>query len=163
MLIGLLRHGIAEEPGPATDYRDAPRRLTPRGVERMEREAHGMRRLGITPDVVLHSPLVRCVQTAQIVGGVLGVPLRRLDSLAPGARTDAVLDAVAEYPDAEVLMFCGHQPDMSLITAELTGGAMVDYKKGSLGLVEADSPGPGRGVLRALYPPRVLRVLGDEG
>lgn len=130
MLICLLRHGIAEELGPGTDYRDAPRRLTPRGAERMRREAHGMRRLGIAPDVVLHSPLVRCTQTAEIVAGVLDVPLRRLGSLAPGARADAVLDAVAEYPDAGTLMFCGHQPDMSLVTAELTGGAMVDYKKG---------------------------------
>jgi phosphohistidine phosphatase SixA len=56
-------------------------------------------------------------------------------------------------------MLCGHQPDLSLLVAELTGGA-TELKKGALALIDARSPRPHAGVLLALHPPRALRLLG---
>ncbi len=161
MLIYLLRHGVAEDAGPSTDYRDEPRRLTPEGIHKMEAEARGMVALGIAADVVLHSPLVRCVETAQIVAEALSVPLRAHPALAPGADVDAVTDQAAAHPDADALMFCGHEPDMSSITGDLTGG-YVDFKKGTLAVIELPKGRYGGGILRALYPPRTLRTLGGS-
>ncbi|MGD9570416.1 MAG: histidine phosphatase family protein [Thermoleophilia bacterium] len=157
----LLRHGVAEDAGPATGHRDEPRALTPEGIAKMEAAARGMAALRLVVDGVVTSPLVRCRQTAGIVGAALGATWREDRRLRPGARLDAVEDVLIEHPDAEALMLCGHQPDLSLVVAELTGGAHVEFRKGSLALLEVTSARPGGGVLRALYPPAALRRIGE--
>ena len=151
-----LVDGIAEEAGPTTGYHDAPRRLTADGARRMREVAAGVARLGIRPDAVLTSPLTRCVETAEIVAGPAGVPVRRLDLLRPGARGAQLLEVLAEYPDAECVLACGHQPDLTYITQELTGG-LADYRRGTLGLIELHALQPRGGTLVGLYPPKVLR------
>lgn len=159
MLLALIRHGIAENAGPATGYRDEPRRLTDDGARRVGEVAAGMARLGIRPEAILTSPVARCVQTAEIVAAGAGVAVRRHDVLRPGARAQALLDVLAEYPDVACVLACGHQPDMSVITQELTGG-LADYRRGTLGLIDLSGPRPGRGVLVGLYPAKVLRRVG---
>lgn len=159
MQLALIRHGIAEDAGPATGYRDEPRRLTPEGIEKMEREAAGIARLGLEPQAILCSPLPRCEQTAHIIGARLEVPVVTQESLRPGARVEAVLDAIAAFPDAECLMVCGHQPDLSMITADLIDGGMVDFRKGSLAVIELHRRTRAGGILDALYVPRALRAL----
>lgn len=158
MLLGLMRHGVAEDAGPATGFRDETRRLTPEGRRRMEAEGRALRTLGWQPAVIITSPLVRCVETAAIVAEHLEVPVREHHSLAPGARVDAVRDLLAEYPDAESVMMCGHQPDMSLITAELCGGLVI-FKKGTVALLDVSDGRLGGAVVNAVYPPRALRMI----
>ncbi len=158
MLLALLRHGLAEDAGPATRYRDEPRRLTDDGSRRVAEVAAGMARLGIRPDAILTSPLARCVETAEIVAARSGVAVRRHDVLRPGARAQALLDVLAEYPDAECVLACGHQPDLSYITQELTGG-LADYRRATLGLIELRDLLPRHATLVGLYPARVLRRI----
>ena len=74
-------------------------------------------------------------------------------------RLEPVADLLAEHPDAEAVMLCGHEPDLSLLVAELTGGG-AELKKGALALIDARAPRPRAGVLLALHPPRALRLLG---
>ena len=159
MRLLLLRHGIAEDIGPATGHRDAPRALTPEGAERMRAAARGMRALGVAPGVLLTSPLVRCRQTAEIVGEALGLAPREDDRLRPGMDLDAVADALLEHPGAEAVMLCGHQPDLSEVAADLTGGGMMEFKKGALAVLEVRAPRHAGGHLCALYPPAALRAL----
>lgn len=160
MRLLLMRHGIAEDPGPATGHRDEPRALTAEGRRRMEAQARGMASLGLEVDGVVTSPLVRCRQTADIVAAALGATVREDPRLRPGARLDQVEDVLIEHPDAAALLVCGHQPDLSLIVAELTGGAQVEFRKGSLAILDVERPRAGGGLLRALYPPGTLRLIG---
>ncbi len=120
-----------------------------------------MRALGIAPGLVLTSPLVRCRQTAEIICEALGGTPVEDPRLRPGMRLDDLEDALLERADADVPMVCGHEPDLSQIVAELTGGGVVDFKKGSLAVLDVESPRAGRGRLRALYPPAALRLLGE--
>ena len=120
-----------------------------------------MRALGTAPDLVLTSPLVRCRQTAEIVCEMLGGSPVEDPRLRPGMGLDDLEDVLLEHPGAVSPMVCGHEPDLSQIVAELTGGGMVDFKKGSLAILDVESPTPGRGRLRALYPPAALRLLGE--
>lgn len=161
MLLALVRHGIAEDAGPATGHRDEPRRLTPRGATRMERAADGIARLGVAPAAVLTSPLVRCVETATILAERLAAPVRTVEALRPGARLEPVLDRVAEYPDAPCVMVCGHMPDLAFMVADLIGGGVVEFRKGTLALVEVTRPRAGGGVLVGLHRPAALRRLGS--
>ncbi len=157
MRLLLLRHGIAADAGPAPGDRDGSRPLTPEGVARMRTEAAGMTRLGITADAVVCSPLTRCRQTADIVAEALGAPVREDRGLAPGADLDAVEDALLAHPGAGAVLVCGHQPDLSRIVSEITGGAAVAFGRGTLAVLDVDRPRPGGGRLRALYPASALR------
>ena len=161
MLLALIRHGIAEDAGPHTGYRDEPRRLTDAGITRMREAARGIARLGIHPEAIISSPLARCAETAELVAAPSGATVRLHDALRPGARAAALLDILADYPDADCVAVCGHQPDLSLITADLTGGSLVDFRRGTLCLIDLERLRPQGGILMALYPPKVLRRLGS--
>ena len=160
MRLLLLRHGIAADAGPDTGWRDEPRALTAEGIARMERQAEGMAALGIEASLVLTSPLIRCRQTAAIVCSRIGGEPREDARLRPGRGLDDLDDVVLGYPDASPLLVCGHQPDLSEAVAALTGGGSVDFRKGSLAVLDVTALRPGGGRLRALYPPAVLRALG---
>lgn len=163
MELVLLRHGVAEDAGPATGHRDEPRALTEQGAERMRRAAEGMARLGMRPALLATSPLVRCAQTADIVGAALDVEPVRDDRLRPGMRLDDVADLLAEHPDADSVWLCSHQPGLSLLVADLTGGGSVEFKKGGLAVLEVWAPRRAGATLLALHPPRALRRLAATG
>lgn len=158
----LLRHGVAEDAGPATGGRDEPRALTAAGALRMQAAARGIRALGIAPDAIFTSPLTRCRQTAEIVAAALGAIPRDDERLRPGMRLNGVEDVLAEHPGVRAPLLCGHQPDLSILVAELTGAGSVDFRKGSLAVLELASRRPPAARLRALYPPAALRLLGGE-
>lgn len=158
VIVGLLRHGVAEDAGPDTGWRDPPRALTPDGRRRMERAARGIARLELGFVAVRSSPLVRCMQTAEIVAAALGVPTQSDRRLEPGLDVGALIDLLLEHP-AGPLLVCGHEPDMSTVTAELVGGGWFAFKKGALAVVQLDEPRPRRGELLAHYPPATLRKL----
>jgi phosphohistidine phosphatase len=159
MQLALLRHGVAEDAGPSTEWRDEPRRLTDAGRRRMRDAAAGIVRLGLTFDVVLTSPLTRCVQTVEIVGDALGRVAVPDNRLRPGLDVDALVDLLVEHPEAESVLVCGHQPDLTLVTSDLVSGGLAEFKKGSLAVIELDEPRARAGVLTALYPPSTLRRL----
>ena len=126
----------------------------------MRAAAKGMRALGIAPDLVLTSPLVRSRQTADIVCEALdGTPVED-PRLSPGMRLGDLEDALLDHPDAGAPLICGHEPDLSEIVAELTGGGQVEFKKGGHAILDVEALRPAGGRLRALYPPATLRLLG---
>ena len=159
MELALLRHGVAEHAGPATDYRDEPRALTRQGADRVRRGAEGIAHLGLRPDLLATSPLVRCAQTADIVAAALGVEPVHDDRLRPGMDLDGVADLLAEHPDAASVMLCGHQPGLSLLVADLIGGGSVEFKKGGLAVLSVMALRRNGAALLALHPPRALRRL----
>lgn len=158
----LLRHGVAEDAGPATGGRDEPRALTERGIAQMHAAARGMAALGLELDAVLTSPLTRCVQTAQIVCDHLGGTPHPDQRLRPGLDLDGLDDVLLEHPDAGAVLVCGHQPDLSILVAELTGGAGLHFRKGALAVLDVEARRPRGGRLRAFYEPRLLRALAGE-
>ncbi len=155
-----MRHGVAEDAGPATDYRDEPRALTPDGAAKMRTAAEGLARLAPGIEEIISSPLVRCMQTATIVADALGLEPSQDDRLRPGADLDAVADLLLEHPDTETILLCGHQPDMSQLVFDLTGGS-VAFKKGTLAILDLTTPRPNSAHLAALYPPATLRALAN--
>lgn len=160
MIVCLLRHGVAEDASEATGFRDEPRALTDEGRARMITAARGIRHLDLPVEMTLTSPLTRCVQTAQIVADACGWPVRTDVRLRPGLDADGLLDLLFEYPDHSGVLVCGHQPDMSVVAADLIGGGDLEFKKGALAVIDLPSMRAGAGVLRGLSQPAVLRRLG---
>lgn len=153
MDIYLLRHAEAVDQAPGRS--DGERELTEKGHRQSQRAAQWLLAHGIAPEAILSSPLVRALQTARPVAETLGkavVTDQRLAGLRLSAA--AVRDMAREYGVGESLLLVGHEPDMSALIAELTGGE-VEMKKAALALVSCNPIGPGRGVLRWLVPSKL--------
>jgi phosphohistidine phosphatase len=159
MELYFLRHGIAADEGPA-DSGDAGRPLTEQGIKKMKEAARGLRRLGVRPDALLSSPLVRARQTAEIVRKAFGIESRLVDALAPGCDMARLCNLLGEYRSAERVMLVGHEPDFSSLIGELTGGSRVQLKKGGLARVDLETIDHGAGTLVWLLPPLALRQAG---
>ncbi len=161
MIIGLLRHAIAEDASESNGFSDDSRALTAQGVVKMGAAARGIQALELDFDVVLSSPLVRCMQTAQIVAQQIDRPMYAVERLRPGLDAERLLDVLLDFPDANRVLVCGHQPDMSDVAYDLLRGGVLEFKKGALAVIDLSTPRLGAGLLQAHYPPSVLRVIGD--
>jgi phosphohistidine phosphatase len=152
-----LRHGKAA-PRSTWEGDDGLRPLTPEGEALMRREAEGLRRLRLSPDVIITSPLVRARQTAEIAADALGLRERLVEDvrLAHGFDARCLERLAAERPEATELMVVGHEPEFSATIAELIGGGFVDMKKGGLARVDVAGPGLEDGVLEWLLTPSQL-------
>lgn len=156
MELYFLRHGIATDASPTGE--DADRQLTKEGAAKIKAAARGLRRLGLTLDALLTSPLPRALETARIMARELGAELQLADELAPGCDLARLQGLLGEHRAAERVMLVGHEPDLSGLVAALSG-ARVQMRKGGLARVDIDMLEPGQGTLAWLLPPRVQRSL----
>ncbi len=152
-----LRHGQAASRSDWTGD-DAARPLTAEGKERMQREADAIAALKLPLDLIISSPLVRAMQTAEIVAGAqAGAPRVIADGrVGPGFGADHLAAILAEHRRAGAVMLVGHEPDFSWTIGRLIGGGRLVMKKGGLACVELEDPASLRGALAWLVPPAIL-------
>ncbi len=161
MDVYFLRHGLAvdrdEWRGP-----DGARPLTDEGREKTRRAARTLDRLGVRPQAIVTSPLVRARQTAEIVAKRLGLEkaLGEDPRLGPGFAAAALPAVLEPFAAAAAVLLVGHEPDFSVAIGETIGGADLVMKKGGLALVAVPDPAKPRGTLQWLLPPRVLSAGG---
>ncbi len=155
-----LRHGDAVS-GEAWKGRDAERPLSERGAADMEREARAIAQLGLSPDAILCSPLVRARQTAGIVARALGRPaaLHAEERLAPGFGADELASILRGQHTAASLLFVGHEPDFGRVISACIGGGRIEVKKGALLRVDIEKASSLSGVLAWNLPPSVLLAV----
>jgi phosphohistidine phosphatase len=127
--IYLVRHAEAAPGEP-----DHERRLTPEGREQALRVAERLAEAEPRPDAVLHSPLVRARETAELIAAPLGIESDPDPRLAPGATADDVRGAIAGRGEAVVVV--GHQPDCGRVAAELTGGPEPPFPAGGMVVID---------------------------
>jgi phosphohistidine phosphatase len=155
----LLRHADAEPHGTRSD---ALRRLTARGEDQARAAGLALARLEPKFDDVLFSPKARARQTAELAAEQWGEEqrsrLRPHPPLAGGFDAKAALDALAPIPADGRLLLVGHEPDLSRLVGDLTGG-MADLKKGGLAVVRLEGA---RGELVVLIRPRELTLIADS-
>lgn len=157
-----MRHGPAEEQ--AESGIDADRGLTTTGRERVRAVAQALSQLGEEPLLVVASPLVRAVQTAEVVALVtnLGaregvVQVRR--QVAPGGDGVGLAhQLVAE--GCKRVMFVGHEPDLSALVALLLGSFDRSFDKAMVVGLHLP-PAAGRARLRFVLEPKTLRLAPD--
>jgi phosphohistidine phosphatase len=159
MLCYFLRHGPAGD-AQTWEGSDFDRPLTSAGAKRISAEAKTMADLGVKPDIVIASPLVRARQTAQIVAKELDLrdALIEDERVGPGFSPGRLTEVLHDHPDARAVMFVGHEPSMSHTIGALIGGAQIDLKKGGLACVELSGDLPLRGILAWLATPKLLNT-----
>ncbi len=140
----LLRHAEAIH-DETLELRDPHRHLTLRGREQARCLGERMRWHDCVPTRVWASPLVRAVQTAELVAAALRTACRRRDRPRARARWLAARRlgaAVRALPDDAAVLLVGHEPSLSGVGALLVGAR--DFE----GLAKAQAARIVDGVLR---------------
>ncbi|HLI78187.1 MAG TPA: histidine phosphatase family protein [Acidobacteriaceae bacterium] len=124
--------------------------------------------LRISFDLIVSSPLKRCLQTAQLVGTEMGYEAKILhaQALEPGADFTQFQRLLHECRSYESVLMVGHNPNMTAFLGQLIaassdgehrgGMANVRLRKGSLARVTVER---GPAVLKWLLDPRIVRSL----
>ncbi len=161
----IMRHGIAVTPGSAGYSDDSERPLTTDGKKKLRAIAEGLVRLGFDVDWIVSSPLVRAVETAEIVAELLanGVPMDFCDALRPGGSPEALLSFLAKHHNRKRVLVVGHEPDLSQMAARLIGAgrhANLAFKKGGCCLITFNEfPPKSPGQLVWWLTPRLMRKM----
>lgn len=147
MKIILFRHGHAIDDTGSLLLGDAGRYLSGKGRERTREMADRLfSRKKSRPAEIWTSPLVRAVQTAEILAeaAALKAEVYVRDELSPGREPDAVLDLLASHAGSGPIVLVGHEPSLSTLAAMLVGERSFPSLKKS-GAVGLSWDGKGRG------------------
>ncbi len=165
MDLWIMRHGAAVSRDDPNGPPDPQRPLTEEGMDKTRAAAQGLVALGLRPERILSSPYVRARQTAELASQVLGAGLAAVestDALLGGSAPRELFEVLAEQ-DAQAVLCCGHAPHLDQVIAYALRAAdtVTRLKKAGAAHLALDGLGPPLGVLAGLYPPRVLRTLGQ--
>jgi len=156
MLLYLLRHAEAE----AHRADDFSRKLTAKGEKQARAVGVFLADMGIKPDLILTSPVLRAKQTAVLAAEELKEDApTEVPWLTCGMNPERALAEFAGYAKLDSLLIVGHEPDFSILVAhllDLGSSASVNISKASLTCIEISRPVAGSGLLRFLIPVKFL-------
>ena len=164
MNILLIRHADALPPGRGDIHDDESRPLSEAGVAQCRPLARALERLGVRPDIVVSSPLLRARQTASgLLQNWEGKPpeLRIAEELAPGGKKTK-LARMLRGLTGETIALVGHMPDVGLFAAWLIGGKKAHFefaKAGAAFLVSDTVAAKGGAALAWMLTPEVCNAV----
>jgi phosphohistidine phosphatase len=151
----LLRHGEAV---PHESKPDDERELTARGERQSAAAGAALANLGVELAACYTSPKVRALQTARLACAALGVEPQE-DARIVEFDVEVALDLASGHGEDARVLIVGHEPSLSQVVHDLTGGD-IDFKKGGVSAVRV----AGRsGELLVLLRPRELESLALQG
>jgi len=163
MKLLIFRHGIAQDH--SLGVADHLRELTGQGQTLTSQAATGLTKVIDQVDLILTSPLLRAVQTAQILGHVYDHEPQILQSLAQGP-AQAIAKSLCDYQEQTILLV-GHEPTLSELIELLCLGQLADavrLKKAGCACIDRvpiqAKTFIGSGQLQWLATPKMLRRLG---
>ncbi len=140
MLLYFLRHGDAVQ---SPSLSDSDRPLSSFGKRQAAAVGAFLCASNVHIDRIFSSPLLRAVETAEIIGKALGVDgLERTEYLVPGTRKAQLFDLLNSH-GLESILLAGHEPHLSqtvslLLTKKET--LPLEFKKCSLACLVASKP-----------------------
>ena len=166
MNLYILRHASAGTRR-ANPLLDAKRPLDKEGKQHCQHLAHLLNALNFSFDLVVSSPLKRCLQTAQLVATETGFESRILisNALAPTATYNEFQRLLRECAAYENLLVVGHNPNITAFLSQLIAPTpspdeithpRVRLRKGSLARLNMQR---GPATLQWLLDPRIVRAL----
>ncbi len=156
MLIILARHADREELPTVPEQEQV---LTEKGIEQAVQLGQALSRRaglhGAEISLILTSPYLRAVQTAQLMTQELGLPpesVQTLQALAPDVEgsVDATVQVITASNERGIIVV-GHGPDLAELAKRLCGQAVELKKAHSLGIDRDPIRGIGRLVWLVSY------------
>jgi len=143
MKLYLVRHAEAIERSGTTP--DGRRYLTTKGRRSFRKIARRVRKAGIAPDIVYSSPLLRAVQTAEILAERLkydGEVIVAME-LSPGFDDRALRSLLSRAGIPAEAAFVGHEPDLGDLAAALLAlPGRFPLRKGAVLALDLDIGAP---------------------
>jgi phosphohistidine phosphatase len=163
MNLYLLRHASAgaRRPNPAIDDK---RPIDKAGREHCLHLARVLSTFDLSFDLILSSPLKRCLQTATFVGTEMGYdsPIQISRALSPAGTYAEFQQLVAQCAKYESVLMVGHNPNVtnflgSLLTPTASKSTVaVRMRKGSIARIKMEKQ---PATLQWLLDPRMVRAL----
>jgi phosphohistidine phosphatase len=165
MQLYIVRHGIAIDREDPKCPPDPERFLTEEGMEKTRQVAKGLAEIAAGPDLMISSPYVRAMQTAEIFAKALEYPkdkIRKSDFLLPGAESLQLFRELSKDKDNSVVFVFGHAPHLDDLVAAALGSKhqITSLKKAGVALVELKRLVPPSGELVWLSTPKLLKKVG---
>jgi phosphohistidine phosphatase len=154
MEIYLLRHGAAERQ--AASGKDSDRQLTVDGRLILRRVVKQAYVTGLRPSLILSSPYVRAVQTAQVAARLLQYPgeILQTDQLTPDSSPADVWSELRAHRGQGSILVVTHEPLVSAATSWMLGSTrvMIDFEPGMMVRIDCENlSAEPRGVLRRIF------------
>lgn len=166
MKLILFRHGLAmeREDSFALKLDDTMRPLVDRGRDRTRKMAKALKPLIGEASVLATSPLLRAVQTAEILADVIKFEKTvEVTELVPEAPPQAFARWLqTSFPRATTIVAVGHEPQLSVFASWCLAGAnesFIELKKSGaicLEIESFDSLGPGLANLKWALGPKIF-------
>jgi phosphohistidine phosphatase len=162
MELYIVRHGIAIDREDPKSPAEADRFLTEEGIEKTKQVAKAICALGLHADLLVSSPYVRAMQTAEIFASALGFAKQKIgktETLLPGAEPGAFFRELARQKQASAVFCFGHGPNVDELVAAAVGSSrpITSMKKAGVALLELKRISPPSGQLLWLLTPKVLK------
>lgn len=138
MELYLMQHALAY---PAED--NAERALTPAGIDQAKATARGIKRLGLSFDLIIASPKRRAQQTAALIAEAVRYPYSDIlttEAVLPDRQPDQFLNLLQkESTDSRVLVVA-HLPFLTGLASSLIGGGELLFENAGLSCFEMTGP-----------------------
>lgn len=128
----LIRHAQAQDGHLYGE--DAERPLTADGRRAAREVGRAIAEQGVGFDAVIVSPLVRAVETAELIAVEVGYEgaLQVSSELEPEGRSGRVVEKLVEPATVERLALVGHEPSMGKLLSHLVGKHGLSLSKGAV-------------------------------
>ena len=162
MLLLLNRHANAGDRDPDQWPDDTERPLTDRGRKVESDVGRFLRKRDLAPQLVLTSPWLRAVQTAEILVQATRTaqPPVMCEPLATDPDLIRLTDHLGHQPPDAIVAMVGHSPWMEELAAILLGGSAtslrIDFPKSGVMGIDLDELAPGAGELRFFMRPKMV-------
>lgn len=112
----IVRHANALSGWEAQVNTDAERPLSPEGIQKAAQTAQALKARAIAPDIILTSPLLRAVQTAETISQTVGGPISK-ETVLNGLHADReVCEFLAnQMQEHNTVIAVGHNPNVAYV------------------------------------------------
>jgi phosphohistidine phosphatase len=140
MKVYLMQHALAY-----SSQEDQERPLSPEGIDQAKAAAKGIKRLGLTFDLIVASPKRRAHQTAALIAEGVRFPhsdILTTEAVLPQSQPQELLDLLQkELPQSSVLVV-GHMPQLGELSSQLLQGGEILFENAGLACFEISSSHP---------------------
>ena len=142
MKVYLMQHALAY-----SSQEDQERHLSPAGIDQAKAAAKGIKRLGLTFDLIVTSTERRAHQTAALIAEGVRFPhsdILTTETVLPQGQPQELLELLQkESPQSNVLVV-GHMPQLGKLSSQLLQGGEMLFENAGLACFEISSSHPAR-------------------
>ncbi|MGR3319910.1 MAG: phosphohistidine phosphatase SixA [Candidatus Anammoxibacter sp.] len=160
MEIYLVRHGT-----PYSEVEDPERRLSSKGLQQCQITGKALKLLHVNIDLIVSSPKIRAVQTAEIIAEMLEYAKENIKvtpTLEPNGFPLDVISFLKDHSAKTGILLAGHLPSLANIASELmsTGSLLsINFETSSVCRIDVDSVSSNTGSLRWFLTPEHLELI----